>query len=736
MTTVEEIAQGMLTLRAEFEAQEVLQQQQQQQQQQQLTQQVERTVAVEQEVLRLQAKLREREAHGKGRDLFIAKKGFSALPQFDGKAEKYDDWRFKVVTFLEMEDHFSELLTFVEKLPKMPTEEDCDEWEDENEDRNFKLMNEQLYNFLCLNLKDEALTMVKNMKLKPLVSGVASWWKFQHDCQALTGQRIQALANAIYKPSRAKKYADVAVAIERWERDISRFEAATGKIAEETKTFSLRQLVPEELDQLITANSNTLKNYEQVKAYVEEQVSLRRDKKSNGPAPMDLDILAEKLLKVTEGAEEWSNQWNEEVVPETPADTCGVHHVGANSEPQGNHGKLSEQLEAIMSFVMKGKGKGKGKGGKGKAGKDTLCWHCLKHGHMAKDCWQKDAEMEEYRKGKGKGKGYGKGPYGGYGKGAWESHGAKSHGKGHGKKGLYWFDQPSESSNYYDQAWAFAVSVKPKPKTNAWKPSGPPGLAPPIVTSNTRAAFADEETWPEVGSNGVTPLVMTGKAPKANFCSKSQAEKKEAKKKAKEENELMDSLIKANMMRPPVTAPEHTPAPTATPTTGTSEPAMCLTAVSSKEESVNMVAGNWRREDQGWVRVRSVMDSGCGVSVAPPGMCPAYPIAESEGSRRGQEFMSASEDTMPNLGEQKLEVVLDSGKSTSIKYQIADVSRALNAVTEICDAGHPDHGNHVIFGRRGGMIVNLETGKRTLFQREGNIYCLDYWVKPFTRQER
>jgi len=364
MTTVEEITQMMAALRAEFAQAGAQLQQQQQQQEAAATAAVAaalaRTVAVEQIVLRLQAKLEEKREHGKGRDLFISKKGFSDLPQFDGKAEKYDDWRFKVVTFLEMEDRFSELLTFVEKLPKMPTEEDCDEWEDENEDRNFKLMNEQLYNFLCLNLKDEALTMVKNMKLKPLVSGVASWWKFQHDCQALTGQRIQALANAIYKPSRAKKYADVAAAIERWERDISRFEAATGKIAEETKTFSLRQLVPEELGQLITANSNTLKNYEQVKAYVEEQVSLRRDKKPNGPAPMDLDILAEKLLKATEGAEEWSNQWNEEVVPETPADTCGVHHVGANSEPQGHHGKLSEQLEAIMSFVMKGKSKGNG----------------------------------------------------------------------------------------------------------------------------------------------------------------------------------------------------------------------------------------------------------------------------------------------------------------------------------------------------------------------------------------
>ena len=42
------------------------------------------------------------------------------------------------------------------------------------------------------------------------------------------------MANAIYKPSRAKKYADVAAAIERWERDISRFEAAIGKTAEET----------------------------------------------------------------------------------------------------------------------------------------------------------------------------------------------------------------------------------------------------------------------------------------------------------------------------------------------------------------------------------------------------------------------------------------------------------------------------------------------------------------------
>ena len=92
--------------------------------------------------------------------------------------------------------------------------------------------------------------------------------------------------------------------------------------------------------------------------------------------------------------------------------------------------------------------------------------------------------MEEYRKGKGKSKGYGKGPYSGYGKGAWEPQGPKGHGKGYGKKGLYWFDQePVESNNQYNPAWAFAVSEKPKAKVIEKKPRGPPGLAPPIITS-------------------------------------------------------------------------------------------------------------------------------------------------------------------------------------------------------------------------------------------------------------
>ena len=183
----------------------------------------------------------------------------------------------------------------------------------------------------------------------------------------------------------------------------------------------------------------------------------------------------------------------------------------------------------------------------------------------------------------------------------------------------------------------------------------------------------------------VNPLKRRKPHMQSTFISKSKA-----KKKAKADSILVDQSIKENEAMMQVSA-----------MLARSENAVInvlyLTTALCMEESVNVVQG-WRREEEGWVRVRSVMDIGCRVSVASPGMCPIYPIKESNGSRHGQEFMFASENTMPNLGEQKLGVVFDNGVETMIKHQNADVSRALNSITEICDGGHPDFGDHVIFG--------------------------------------
>ena len=58
------------------------------------------------------------------------------------------------------------------------------------------------------------------------------------------------------------------------------------------------------------------------------------------------------------------------------------------------------------------------------------------------------------------------------------------------------------------------------------------------------------------------------------------------------------------------------------------------------------------RDNDGWARVKSVMDSGCNISVAPPTMCPDYEVVPSAGSIRGQHFISASNERTPNVCEQ------------------------------------------------------------------------------------
>lgn len=123
------------------------------------------------------------------------------------------------------------------------------------------------------------------------------------------------------------------------------------------------------------------------------------------------------------------------------------------------------------------------------------------------------------------------------------------------------------------------------------------------------------------------------------------------------------------------------------------------------------------------------MDSGASEGVAPPSMCPHYEIKPSVGSMAGQNYVSASDDLIPNLGEQVLNAETMDGRSCQLKYQMAEVTRPLNSVSEICDAGGP-RGQHVVFGRNGGAIINLDTGMHTPFNREEGIYILETWVKP------
>ena len=64
----------------------------------------------------------------KGRDMFEKKRDFSSLPSVDGRFDKYENRHFRVVTFLEKEDHPKELLESMKNKGRMREKKDTVDW--------------------------------------------------------------------------------------------------------------------------------------------------------------------------------------------------------------------------------------------------------------------------------------------------------------------------------------------------------------------------------------------------------------------------------------------------------------------------------------------------------------------------------------------------------------------------------------------------------------------------------
>ena len=79
-----------------------------------------------------------------------------------------------------------------------------------------------------------------------------------------------------------------------------------------------------------------------------------------------------------------------------------------------------------------------------------------------------------------------------------------------------------------------------------------------------------------------------------------------------------------------------------------------------------------------------MVDSGAAESVALPSLAPWVPTVESAGSKRGQMYLSASGNKLPNLGEKVMDVLTEDGAPARATYQVANVIRAPGAVFLSC----------------------------------------------------
>ena len=84
------------------------------------------------------------------------------------------------------------------------------------------------------------------------------------------------------------------------------------------------------------------------------------------------------------------------------------------------------------------------------------------------------------------------------------------------------------------------------------------------------------------------------------------------------------------------------------------------------EEQGMFTMNDMRKQMNDYIRVTSVVDSGCGEHVASRSMAPHISIKPSAGSERGQNYVVANGCRVPNEGEQHLDVALEDGGLTDM----------------------------------------------------------------------
>ena len=136
------------------------------------------------------------------------------------------------------------------------------------------------------------------------------------------------------------------------------------------------------------------------------------------------------------------------------------------------------------------------------------------------------------------------------------------------------------------------------------------------------------------------------------------------------------------------------------------------------------------------VEFEVALDSGSIVHVCRDSDSPGYELSHSEGSKRGRCFLVGNGGKMPELGQKKLRLEVPQegdqmGLIASV-FQIAQVSRPLMSVGQICDEGHD-----VSFTATTATVKN-QNGKVIceFVRNDGGLYIAKMSMKaPFVRPE-
>ena len=135
------------------------------------------------------------------------------------------------------------------------------------------------------------------------------------------------------------------------------------------------------------------------------------------------------------------------------------------------------------------------------------------------------------------------------------------------------------------------------------------------------------------------------------------------------------------------------------------------------EEALN-VGGN---DEPEFMDFEGALDSGCASHVCDRVDIPGYEVKESEGSRRGANFVAAGGKVIPNEGESALALVTkETGNEIASDFQIAAVTRPLWSLSQILDK--LPEGHDARFTRQQAQIRTPAGTPIAYFERKGGLY--------------
>jgi hypothetical protein len=126
-----------------------------------------------------------------------------------------------------------------------------------------------------------------------------------------------------------------------------------------------------------------------------------------------------------------------------------------------------------------------------------------------------------------------------------------------------------------------------------------------------------------------------------------------------------------------------------------------------------------------FMKLKGLVDSGAVDNVTNERTAPWIPIQQTRASRAGLTYTVADGRSVPNKGQQRFQGVSEDGLPIDMGVQVTDVVKTLFAVRRMKEAG-----NVVIFGaEEGDMIINKQTGSRTMIEDDGENYLLTVYME-------